>query len=93
MSDEATAPAETPPAPWYTEEIEEALTKALHPGLYETDGLLHPALALSGQWQARHKVRAALDAIAPMVLDLLDEEYAKGYSDAYWNEDDKGVTE
>lgn len=47
-----------------TDELVEALTRALHPGLYETDGLLHPALARSGQYQAKDKVRAALESVA-----------------------------
>lgn len=48
-----------------TDEAVEAATRTLHPGLFEDDGILHPALALSGQWQARHNVRAALEAALP----------------------------
>lgn len=47
-----------------SDDLVEALTRSLHPGLFEEGGLLHPALLLSGQWQARHKVRAALESVA-----------------------------
>ena len=59
-----------------TDEMVEAVTRSLHPGLFEDDGLLHPALALSGQWQARRKVRAALEAIEPMLGKLIGDAQA-----------------
>lgn len=94
-----TEPAEPPPATWYTEEMVEAAAKGIHQtdmlDTWDDEGCND---TLNGEHEScksiyLEKARAALDAIAPMVLDLLDEEYAKGYSDAYWNEDDKGVTE
>ncbi len=62
--------------PRITDEAVEAATRSLHPGLFEDDGLLHPALAHSGQWQARHKVRAALEAALPHLAPQSDDEAA-----------------
>ncbi len=61
-----------------TDEMVEAVTRSLHPGLFEDDGLLHPALALSGQWQARRKVRIALEAIEPMLMKAFAGEVSLG---------------
>lgn len=48
-----------------SDEAVEIATKVLHPGLYEEDGLLHPMLANSGRWDARRKVREALESAVP----------------------------
>lgn len=50
-----------------TDEAVEAAVKSLHPGLFEEGGLLHPMLANSGRWDARRKVRAALEAAVPLL--------------------------
>lgn len=52
----------------FSDEAVEAVTRALHPGLFEEDSLLHPMLANSARWQKRHEVRAALEAAAPLLF-------------------------
>lgn len=63
------------PSPTSDEAVEVA-TRMLHPGLFESDGLLHPALVMSGQVQARQKVRAALEAAYPAIRQQVAEQIA-----------------